>query len=210
LSTKLVTIDAPAEEHDGILLDRVSGWAAAGPISFLRVNKPTWALEVTRHGPGALGADAADAVADSALALHFLAEERAHRLPRSRRELVLRSMRRVTAALELSPEERRALHREGYHWPVALGRWDDVAVDALERRFQSLRDELVALLAAPCDPESEARWALLARPSRASESAIALARRTMDHHANRLGVFAEAEAILHYFLFRLDSIPEEA
>jgi hypothetical protein len=26
----------------------------------------------------------------------------------------------------------------------------------------------------------------------------------LDRHANRLGVFAEAEAILHYFLFRLD------
>jgi len=210
LEPELVTIDAPPEDHDAILLNRVAAWAAAGPVSFLRVNKPTWRLEVTRHGSTALDADAADAVADSALVLHLLAAESEHRVGRSRRELVLRSMRRVAEALALTRDERRTLHREGYSWPIALGRWDDDAMAALERRFLNLRDRMDALLAAPCDPAIEARWALLARSPAGPGTAIDRARRAMDHHANRLGVFAEAEAILHYFLFRLDSVPEQA
>jgi hypothetical protein len=81
---------------------------------------------------------------------------------------------------------------------------------ALERKFLTQLDGLTALRAIPCDPESEARWRLLTRPPGSSESAVLLARRVIGHHANRLGVFAEAEAILHYLLFRLDSLPDEA
>lgn len=210
MTTELVTIDAPAEGHDAILLDGVAAWAAAGPVSFLRANKPVWHLEVKRYGPEPLDADAADAVADSTLVLSLLAKQRDEPTVRSRRELVLQSMRRITTALDMSLDERRALHRAGYDWPIALGRWDDDAIAALERRFVSLRDGLSALVTAPCDPECEARFSRLVRPPGPAAGVIDFARRTMDHHANRLGVFAEAEAILHYFLFRLDSVPGEA
>jgi hypothetical protein len=67
---------------------------------------------------------------------------------------------------------------------------------------------MTALLASPCDPASERRWNLVARTAWSSEAAIERARETIRHHANRLGVFAEAEAILHYFLFRFDSVRE--
>jgi len=205
LPAEHVIIEAPAEEHDAILLDRVARWAASGPVSFLRVNKPDWRLEVTRHDPAALTAEDADAVADSALVLTLLALERGGRPVRPRRELLLRAMRRIADALDLTPAERTALHREGYVWAVDLGRWDGVAIAALQERFSNLRDGLVALLASECDPASEARWSRLARRDGPPAAAIEQARRTIGHHANRLGVFAEAEAILHYLLFRLDS-----
>jgi hypothetical protein len=197
-------IDAPADEHDEILLDRVAGWAAEGPVSFLRANKPVWRLEVTRHGTGTLSPDEADAVADSALVLGLLASERDGELPRPRREILLRAMRRVADGCAFDRDRRLALHREGYVWAVELGRWDDADIAALEARFLALRDGLGAVLAEPCDPRSEERWRLLDGGAAASARGIDGARRTIDRHANRLGIFAEAEAILHYFLFRLD------
>jgi hypothetical protein len=197
-------IDAPADEHDEILLDRVAGWAALGPVSFLRVNKPVWRLEVTRHGAGTLAPEAADTVADSALVLDLLASERDGALPRPRREILLRAMRRVADGLAFARDDRLTLHREGYLWAVELGRWDEADIAALEARFLALRDGIVALLASPCDPRSEERWRLIDGGPGAPAGGIEGARKLLDRHANRLGVFAEAEAILHYFLFRLD------
>jgi len=203
-SENLTIIEAPAEEHDAILLDRVAPWAASGPLSFLRANKPDWRIEVIRD------AEDADAVADTALVLDLLALDRDGRLPRSRREIVLRAMRRITDGLTLTIDERRRLHGTGFRWAVELGRWDDGGIEALARRYDDLRDGLVALLSSPCDPASEARWRLLRREPGPPEAVIDQARRAISHHANRLGVFAEAEAILHYFLFRLDTGANEA
>jgi hypothetical protein len=210
MSTVPILIDAPAEEHDEILLDRVAQWAAEGPVSFLRVNKPVWRLEVMRYGGGTLSPEAADAVADSALVLELLASERDGAAPRPRRELLLRAMRRVAEGFALAPEDRRTLHRQGYVWAVELGRWDDADIAVLEVRFHALRDGIVALLSSPCDARSEERWRLLALDAGSTEGRIERARKTIGRHANRLGVFAEAEAILHYFLFRLDGIREHA
>jgi hypothetical protein len=200
-----ITIDAPAEEHDAILLDRVAGWAELEPVSYLRANKPDWRLEVTRHRRDPLPPDATEAVADSGLVLALLVLERQGRLVGSRRELLLRAMRRVTDGLAMSRDERVTLHREGYLCAVELGRWDQAGVAAAGARFVGMRDRLGELLALPCDPASEKRWALLARPDGPQETVIAKARDAIRLHANRLGVFAEAEAILHYFLFRLDT-----
>jgi hypothetical protein len=210
MGTEPILIDAAAEDQDDVLLDRVAPWAREGPVSFLRVNKPVWRLEVIRHGAGTLAQDAADAVADSALALDLLALERDGRLPRPRRELLLRAMRRVADGLALTREQRLTVHRAGYAWPIELGRWDDAGIAALETRFLSQRDGIDALLASPCDPRSEERWQLLARGTGEPGSGVDRARRTIGHHANRLGVFAEVEAILHYFLFRLDADREHA
>jgi hypothetical protein len=210
VGTELITIDAPAEEHDAILLDRVARWAAAGPVSFLRANKPAWRLEVVRYDAASLAPDAKDAVADSLLVLKHLALEREGASIRSRREILLRAMRRVGDGVALTLGERVTLHRDGWRWAVDLGRWDDAGMAALERRFIELRDGVEALLATPCDPESEARWRLLTRAPGGSPAAVVQARTTIGHHANRLGIFAEAEAILHYFLFRLDTFPDRA
>jgi len=186
-------------------LDRVAGWAELEPVSFLRLNKPEWRLEVIRHRSDPLAPDATEAVADSGVVLALLALERQGRLIRSRRELLLRVMRRVADGVALSRDERVALHREGYLWAVELGRWDDAGIAAAGTRFVAMRDQLTALLALPCDPVSEKRWALLRRPDGPPETAIEKARESIRRHANRLGVFAEAESILHYFLFRLDT-----
>ena len=191
-------IEAGEGEQDAILLDRVAAWSAAGPVSFLRANKPVWCLEVTRH-EAPLTDEEADAVADSRLALALLQSDR------PRREIVLRAMRRVAVALGLTRDERVLLHHEGYAWAVALGRWDEDGLRALDARFASQRDGIAALLASPCDPASEARWAAVARTG---DDVVPQARQLIGYHANRLGVFAEAEAILHYLLFRLDSEPD--
>jgi hypothetical protein len=113
-------------------------------------------------------------------------------------------MRRVADGFGFARDDRVALHRGGYVWAVELGRWDDTDLAALEARFLALRDGIVALLQSPCDPRSEERWRLLDRDAAAPARGLDDARRTIDRHANRLGIFAEAEAILHYFLFRLD------
>jgi hypothetical protein len=160
---------------------------------------------VTRYDRDVLSPDAADAVADSALVLGLLALERQSGPTRSRREIILRAMRRINDALALTRDERVALHREGYVWAVELGRWDDAAILALDQRFSVVRDRVAELLASPCDDASESRWSRLARRSGPPGTAIEQARLTIGFHANRLGVFAEAEAILHYFLFRLDT-----
>jgi hypothetical protein len=179
-------------------------------VSFLRANKPVWQLEVIHYEPGPLATEAADAVADTRLVLHLLDLERKGRPPRSRRESLLRAMRRITDAVALTREERLTLHREGYVWAVELGRWDDAAIAALDTRYLALRPGMIELLGSPCDAAGETRWARLARAGGAPAVAVAQARKTIGHHANRLGVFAEAEAILHYLLFRLDTDQEQA
>ena len=106
--------------------------------------------------------------------------------------------------LGLTAEERTRWHREGYVWAIDLGRWDQAGMTALESRFDALRDSLVALFETAPDPAVRNRWSLLERPPGESARAIEEARRIVSHHANRLGVFAEAEAILHFLVFRLE------
>jgi hypothetical protein len=175
------------------------------PVSFLRVNKPDWGLEVIRHDAVPLAPEETDAVEDSRLVLELLAIEHRGALLRSRRELLLRAMRRITEGLALTGDERSTLHREGYAWAVELGRWDATGLAALQARFVAQRDGMTELLRTPCDAASEKRWASIARAPGPPQAAIERARQAIRHHANRLGVFAEAEAILHYFLFRLET-----
>lgn len=202
MSGELTVLDVPADEQDAMLLDTVAAWSAGGPVSFLRANKPGWCLEVTRYAGGALPPDDADAVADSALVLELLARERAGHPVAQRREIVLAAMGTIARRLEMSGEEVRAWHREGYAWAVRLGRWDDAGIAALEARFAALGDGIDDLLRRPLDPKVEARWSLVSRPSGSSEGAVTAARTWLSSHANRLGVFAEAEAVLHYLMFR--------
>ena len=198
----LTAIEAPADELDDLLLGRVAPMAADEPISFLRANKPAWGIELTRHTLPLEPAET-DAVADSALVLERLRLEAEGNGVRPRREWVLLAMREVASGLTLSAEERLRWHREGYAWALELGRWDDAGIAALEARFDALRDGLVALFETTPDPVAQARWSLLERPPGDPARAIEEARRLVSHHANRLGVFAEAEAILHFLVFRL-------
>lgn len=201
MSDDVVILEAPADEHDAILLERVAPWAASGPVSFLRANKPDWRLEVVRHS-GRLEADEADAVADSALALELLRCEGEGRPVSPRRELVLTAMEQIARRLELTDDERRAWHYNGYAWALRLGRWDDAGIAALEGRFEALRAGIDALLSGDVDSRIAARWSLVSRPAGTSADAVAAASKLLSLHANRLGVFAEAEAILHFLMFR--------
>jgi hypothetical protein len=202
LSSQLVILEVPQEGHDAVLLDTVARWAAEGPVSFLRANKPNWRLEVTRHAEGTLEPSEADAVADTALVLELLARERAGKPVAARREIVLIAMSTVARRLGLRPVDVLAWHRSGYAWALRLGRWDDAGIAALEARFAMLRSGIDDLLRAPLDPRVEARWARVSRPAERAESLIAAAQSLLSSHANRLGVFAEAEAILHFLMFR--------
>jgi hypothetical protein len=201
MTAELIVLLAEPEEHDAILLERVARWSAVGPLSFVRANKPEWQLEITRYTRGVPTRDAAEAVADSALVLELLREEQEGHPVEARREIVLRAMELLARRLQLAPTECRRWHEDGYTWAIQLGRWDEQAVVALERRFEESREGIDALLAAPADPRIAARWDKVVRPM-SSKGRIDAAQALLSSHANRLGVFAETEAILHFFMYR--------
>ena len=181
--------------------------------SFLRANKPDWALELTTHTLP-LDAEATEAVRDSAAALQVLRLDRDGVLERSRREVVIASLACADSVSGRDRAARAALHREGYRWAIEAGRWDAEALSGLERRYQTLADALGDLVDRAGRHDAEA----FGHPSAAEELTrrwrVAVPREisleTLRHHANRLGVFAEPAAILHYFLYRLSGGPAEA
>ena len=199
-------IEAPPEAQDRILLDRVAPMRSEGPVSFLRANKPTWRLLVESHALP-LDASSEDAVADSDAALRIIGLDVEGRLGLSRREVVLASFAWAVAASGASDEDRKSWHRAGYHWAVDNGRWDATAVAALQARFDEQAASLAAFVQAARRGDDDAfggeharqaiveRWSGRATPASLPEA--------LDRHANRLGVFAEPAAILHYFLWRL-------
>jgi hypothetical protein len=192
-----VEIEAPPEAQDRILLDRVAPMRSEGAVSFLRANKPTWRLLVETHAPP-LDPATEDAVADSDAAFTVVGLDVEGKLERSRREVVLASFAWTAAAPEV--------HLAGYHWAVDNGRWDDVAVAALAARFEEQADSLAAFVAAARRGDDDAfggAFAGRAILDRWRGRATAVSLPELDRHANRLGVFAEPAAILHYFLWRL-------
>ena len=214
-------LDAPLEAQDGILLERVAPLIETGSHSFFRAIKPDWHLEVIRHDPPR-AFDAEDAVRDSAFVLDLIRLERAGRLSRSRREILFAGIAVATDALGLDSAQRMSLHEEGFRWAIELGRWDAVAQAGMEARFQALREGLGTLAAGALAGEpaawggdeaaalAMARWHRLRRRDVAPADAATEARRRLAHHGNRLAVFAEPEAILHYFMFRLGGGPAAA
>jgi len=200
-----VEIDAAPEAQDLILLDRVAPLREQQRVSFLRANKPTWRILVESHEPP-LSPEAEDAIADSEAALRIIRLDLDGQLGRSRREVVLASFVWALARTPRSEEERERLHFAGFHWAVDNGRWDEEAVAALETRFR--RDEgTLARFVADASQGEEAAFggatACRAIVERWSGCASGADLPVLDRHANRLGVFAEPVAILHYFLWRL-------
>ena len=202
-------IEAPAEAQDRILLDRVAPMRSGGPISFLRANKPTWRLLVENH-TSPLDAAVEDAVADSDAAFRVIGLDLEGWLGRSRRELVLASFAWAVAASGAGADDRASWHRAGYHWAVDNGRWDREAIAALEARFDEQAASLAAFAEAARRGDDDAfggehaRLAIVER-WRGRATAVSLPE-ALERHANRLGVFAEPAAILHYFLWRLTAL----
>jgi hypothetical protein len=200
-----VEIEADPQDQDRILLTRVASMRD-GPVSFLRANKPTWRLLVERHAVP-LDPEAEDAVADSAAAIEIVRLDLAGSLPRTRREIVLASFAWALANAGASEADRRRIHHAGYRWAVDNGRWDAVALEGLEARFLAQEEALTRFVAAAQRGDHDAfggaaahraivdRWRGRATVPRLGNA--------LDRHANRLGVFAEPAAILHYFLWRL-------
>jgi hypothetical protein len=193
-----VEIEAPEEAQDRILLDRVAPMRSEGPVSFLRANKPSWRLLVDTYTPP-LDPATEDAVLDSDAAITVVGLDVEGKLGRSRREIVLASF--AWAAAD------SAAHRAGYHWAVDNGRWDETAVAALAKRFEVQAESLAAFVAAARRGDDDPFGGAIARRAiverwRGRATAVSLPE-ALDRHANRLGVFAEPAAILHYFLWRL-------
>jgi hypothetical protein len=199
-------IDAAPEAQDRILLDRVAPLRETQPVSFLRANKPEWRILVEAYMPP-LSPDQEDAVADSEAAFRIIRLDLDGVLGRGRREIVLASFVWALAHSGASGEERRQIHLAGYRWAVDGGRWDPAAVQALQTRFA--RDE--SALAGFVEAASRGDESAFGGPEAArvlferwrGRVDIANLREALDRHANRLGVFAEPVAILHYFLWRL-------
>ena len=199
-------IEAPPEAQDRILLDRVAPMRSEGPVSFLRANKPTWRLLVESHALP-LDASSEDAVADSDAALRIIGLDLEGRLGLSRREVVLASFAWAVAASGASDEDRQSWHRAGYHWAMDNGRWDATAVTALQSRFDEQAVPLASFVVAARRGDDDAfggehaRRAIVERWN--GRATLASLPEALERHANRLGVFAEPAAILHYFLWRL-------
>ena len=215
--TDALVLPAEPDAQDALIVSRAAPLIATGTHSFLRAIKPDWRLIVTAH-PEPLTPESTDSVADSLAAAEIVRLDLDGRVSRSRRELAFASIARALAVLGLAAGEREALHREAYRWPIEIGRWDAVAVRGLEEKFQALRNGLEALSEAARAGRADA-WggpeparAALARWARAraidpEPDRIGSARRLLARHENRIGVFAEADAILHYFHHRLGGGP---
>ena len=216
-----LVIAAGPDDQDALLVEKVGPLVEPGSHSFLRAIKPDWRLIVVSHAEP-LTSEAADAVADSRAAIAIIRLDREGRVARSRREIAFASIVRALHVLALTADERLALHEEAYRWPIEIGRWDAVAVAGLESKFLALHEGLASLTesaraGAPDawgGPEATRaaleRWARVG-PDPMGSDRIGAARRLLARHENRLGVFAEADAVLHYFLFRLaGGAPEPA
>ncbi len=164
---------------------------------------------------------------DSLAVLELLDAERRGLLSRSRREYSLAFAERFLDLLGFDRARRIAFYRRGYAWAFdGDGGWRADDLQLLEKRYQGLREGLLALLAAGrrgdlaecfggAEPARIATGCLEAlRPvveellaahaaSRIRQDLVHLAWSLTHMHCNRLGLEPGAEAILRFYMCRL-------
>jgi thiopeptide-type bacteriocin biosynthesis protein len=183
--------------------------------------------EYERYG-GELGMALAEKLfhADSLACLELVRLDRAGALKRTRRELAMALVERFLDLSRFSAAERLEFYKFGYAWALEWKAWNQDDLDALERRFQKLHEDLEGLFFGPKgeDPERfyggpEALGIVSAflerarpvvetilgehRAGRIRQSLVYLFWSYAHMMTNRLGVEATPEAILRFFMFRL-------
>jgi thiopeptide-type bacteriocin biosynthesis protein len=179
--------------------------------------------EVERYG-GIEGMRIAETIfqIDSLPCLDLLADESAGRVARSRREVSLLLTERLLDLFGFDRQRRIAFHRSAYAWALEQGRWDADSLRLLEARYAEVRQGLAELAgASPQDAfggrepaRRAAEWSEATRPwidallaahaaGRIAKELHALAWSYAHLQCNRLGIPADAEAILRFFMQRL-------
>jgi thiopeptide-type bacteriocin biosynthesis protein len=163
---------------------------------------------------------------DTLACLDLLAAEARRAASRSRREYSLLFTERLLDLLDFDRAARVAFYRHGYAFQIDLGRWQDDDLEALDRHYSSIRDDLLALVSAESARDPQALWGG-ADPARIAARCLADSAPLLDElregvasgrigrpladlvwyvthlHANRLQIEANAEAIVRYFMHRL-------
>lgn len=163
---------------------------------------------------------------DTRACFEFLRAEADGLVQRTRREWCLLMTERYLDALGFDRARRIAFYRHSWRFEVDLGRWQDDELNALDRHFASIREDLLDLFVGGRRLDAALLWGgdapariahsfldsvnpLLAtlRADRGAggvrKNPIELAWSLTHMHCNRMQVEADAEAILRYFMFRL-------
>jgi len=214
-------IDGPVRAR---VAERLDLLAKSGAIESYRF--ATYDRELERYG-GPEGMALAEQLfaLDSLAALELCEADRRGQLRKSRREVAMILADRLVDLAGLTQEQRLAFYRHGYAWAVEDGNWADADLAVLEARYQKLASGLERLFAADPPPADESVWggevaADVAR--RFFAGARPIVARILDGLAagripqertylfwsyahmftNRMGIEANAEAILRFFMHR--------
>jgi thiopeptide-type bacteriocin biosynthesis protein len=181
--------------------------------------------DADRHG-GVEGARLAERIFlhDTLACLDWIEAESGGRVGKSRREYCLVMTERILGLMGMTREDRIAFYRYSYSFEIDLGRWGSRELDALDRHYRSIREDLAALFDPGSEPETLWGGAEPARIARECLGSLAplfsdliralssgrIRRDRVDFawglthmHANRLQIESDAEAILRYFMHRL-------
>jgi len=164
---------------------------------------------------------------DSLAALDWLAAERRGSVTKSRREFSILLVDRLLDLARFDRPSRLAFYRHGYAWATDMQTWGADEIAVLEQRFQQLKPRLVPLFFGSPVPDASELWggADAARIGERFLSDVApVVESILAGHAagrirqdlvylfwsyahmftNRLGIESAGEAVLRFFLHRLN------
>ena len=163
---------------------------------------------------------------DSIFCLDYIDAETRGETAKSRREIALLYTDRVLDLFGFDRDQRLAFYRHGYRWAVDMKTWEEEEFQALDERYEALKDGLADLLWGSQRGNAVAAWGgdsparmgeetltglapvigrlvEAHRAGRVDQEIIYLAWSYTHMHCNRLGIDPSGEAILRYFLHRL-------
>jgi thiopeptide-type bacteriocin biosynthesis protein len=187
---------------------------------------PGFEKEIRRWG-GEIGMSVAERAfhLDTVACFDWLAEEARGELMRTRREIHMIATEWTLDVLGFGMCERLAFYEMGRSWPVERGLWQQEVLEALEGTYQSLRSGLAALLGDDVRSDPAFLWGgskaaeiaeryferlrpvadawIEARDAHSLDAEWPVLVWSLAHtNAIRLGVNAEPEAMLRYFMYR--------
>lgn len=190
------------------------------------VDFATYEREWDRYG-GEVGMPLAEKIFlhDTLAGLDLLDAEERGAFAKSRREWSLLFTERFLDLFGFDRDARTEFYRFSHSWAIKDGDWSADDMKALDAKFAALAPGLTALLEASDSGDEETAWGG-EEPARIATTALAATKPYADRvvaalrdgsipqdpiylvwsythmHANRLGIWAMAEAIVRYFMWR--------